>query len=215
MEHVERWLLLPVALGLLVAAACSRSVAGIPTALPDGTGPPPAAAPAAAAPPTAVPPTAAIPGSGTVTGGPSPSAAPVRATTLQPDVLADECLLDATQLGALLGRPARAEQAVVQRPDGTRGASCYVAAVDGPQAPSAAMNVYRVRSGTPAQFVQAAGGRPLVGVGEAATLLETATGPTLQVASPAYLITLVVHGRSPPDDAWRAAARAALARLPG
>jgi hypothetical protein len=130
-------------------------------------------------------------------------------------VLADECLLDTAQLGALLGRPAQAEQSVVQRADGTRSASCYAAAVDGPRAPSAAINVYRVRSGTPAEFVQVAGGRALAGVGEAATLLETAAGPTLQVAGPAYLVTLVVQGRSPPDDAWRDAARAALGRLPG
>ena len=130
-------------------------------------------------------------------------------------MLADECLLDTAQLGALLGRPAQAEQSVVQRADGTRSASCYAAAVDGPRAPSAAINVYRVRSGTPAEFVQVAGGRALAGVGEAATLLETAAGPTLQVAGPAYLVTLVVQGRSPPDDAWRDAARAALGRLPG
>jgi hypothetical protein len=62
--------------------------------------------------------------------------------------------------------------------------------------------------------VRAAGGRPLASTGEAATLLETAAGPTLQVAGPALLVTLVVHGRSPPDDAWRSAARAVLARLP-
>jgi hypothetical protein len=150
-----------------------------------------------------------------VDGGTSTSATPVRALTLQADVLADECLLDAGQVSALLGRPARAEQSVVQRADGTRSAGCYAAAVDGPRAPSAAINVYRVQSGTPAEFVQAAGGRALAGVGEAATLLETGAGPTLQVAGPAHLVTLVVQGRSPPDGAWRAAARAALARLPG
>ena len=78
----------------------------------------------------------------------------------------------------------------------------------------AAINVYRVRAGTPAEAVRAAGGRALPGLGEAATLLETAAGPTLQVASPRFLVTLLVQGRSPPDDAWRVAARAALARLP-
>ncbi len=129
-------------------------------------------------------------------------------------MLADECLLDAAQLGALLGRPVRVEQSVVRRDDGTRSTSCYAGAVEGKPAPLAAINVYRVRSGTPSEFVRAAGGRALGGAGEAATLLETAAGPTLQVAGPAFLVTLVVQGRSPPDEAWRAAARAALARLP-
>jgi hypothetical protein len=129
-------------------------------------------------------------------------------------VLADECLLDAAQLGALLGRPVRAEQSDVRRDDGTLSTSCYAAALDEPRAPLAAINVYRVRSGTPTEFVRAAGGRALSGAGGAATLLETASGPTLQVAGPAFLVTLVVQGRSPPDDAWRTAARAALARLP-
>ncbi len=137
-----------------------------------------------------------------------------RAPTLDADALADECLLDATQLGALLDRPVRAEQAVVRRTDGTRSTSCYVGPADGPREPLAAINVYRVRAGTPAEAVRAAGGRSLPGLGEAATLLQTAAGPTLQVASPRFLVTLLVQGRSPPDDAWRAAARAALARLP-
>ena len=146
----------------------------------------------------------------------SASASPTRARTpaLESDVLADECLLDAAQLGALLGRPVRVEQSVVRRDDGTRSTSCYAGAVEGKPAPLAAINVYRVRSGTPSEFVRAAGGRALGGAGEAATLLETAAGPTLQVAGPAFLVTLVVQGRSPPDEAWRAAARAALARLP-
>ena len=112
------------------------------------------------------------------------------------------------------GRPVRAEQSVVRRSDGTHSSSCYATAVDGPRTPLAAINVYRVRSGAPADVVDAAGGRRLDGAGEAATLLETAVGPTLQVAGPAFLVTLVVQGRSPPDDTWRTAARSALARLP-
>ncbi len=129
-------------------------------------------------------------------------------------MLADECLLDSAQLGALLDRPVRAAQSVVRRADGTRSTSCHAGVVDGPPGPVAAINVYRVRSGTPAEFVRASGGRELAGAGGAATLLETVSGPTLQVAGPALLVTLVVQGRSPPDEAWRAAARAALARLP-
>ena len=191
-----RWML-PAVLGLLVVlSACSRAVAGSPSA-----------APAPTAFPSAFPTASA--------GADTPATtARARAPALDSDVLADECLLDAAQLGALLDRPVRAENAAVRRADGTRSTSCYAGAADGPQEPLAAINVYRVRAGTPAEVVGAAGGRALPGLGEAATLLETAAGPTLQVASPRFLVTLLVQGRSPPDDAWRAAARAALARLP-
>lgn len=185
--------MLPAVLGLLVVmSACSRAVAGAPSAAP---GP------------------SAIPTASTGAGTPAPTAR-ARAPALDTDVLADECLLDTPQLGALLDRPVRAGNAAVRRADGTRSASCYVGATDGPREPLAAINVYRVRAGTPAEAVRAAGGRALPGLGEAATLLETAAGPTLQVASSRFLVTLLVLGRSPPDDAWRAAARAALARLP-
>ena len=133
-------------------------------------------------------------------------------------MLADECLLDARQLAALLGRPVRAPaQSVVRRDDGSRSSSCYVAPAEGDPAPSAAINVYRVRTGTPAQFVSAGapGGRRLTGIGEAAAVLDTVAGPTLQVASARFVVTVAVQGREPGDAAWRAAARAALARLPG
>ncbi len=209
MEHRRRRWLRPTLIGLLmVVSACSRAVPGTPSTAPgSAAGPPRADSPAGS---TAV--GSAVVGSAVV----SASASPTRARTpaVETDVLADECLLDAAQLGALLGRPVRVEQSVVRRDDGTRSTSCYAAAVEGRPAPLAAINVYRVRSGTPSEFVRAAGGRALGGAGEAATLLETAAGPTLQVAGPAFLVTLVVQGRSPPDDAWRAAARAALARLP-
>ena len=144
--------------------------------------------------------------------------APAAPAVLQPDVLADECLLDARQLRALLGRPVRAPaQSVVRRDDGSRSSGCHAGAAKGDPAPSAAINVYRVRTGTPAQFVSAGAtrGRRLTGIGEAAAVFATATGPTLQVASPRFVVTVAVQGRAPDDAAWRAAARAALARLPG
>jgi hypothetical protein len=181
--------------GLVMTAAgtgCTRAVAGTPTA----------------AAPHAFPVTAA-------TGSTPASAAAAGPPVLEPDVLADECLLDAGQLTALLGRPVRApEQSTVRHDDGSRSSSCYVTASDG--TPLAAVNVYRVRPGTPADFVRAAaaGGRALPGAGEAATVLDTAAGPTLQVAGTRFLVTLVVQGPEPGDDAWHAAARAALARLP-
>ena len=177
-----------MALGLLVMPACSRAVPGTPSAVP-GT-------------------------SSAVPGGIAPSTPRARAPALVSDVLADECLLDSAEFRALLGRAVRAEQSVVRRTDGTQSTSCYATAVDDPGTPMAAINVYRVRSGTPAEFVSTARGRPLPDAGEAAVLLETAAGPTLQVAAPAFLVTLVVQGRSPPDESWRAAARSALARLP-
>jgi hypothetical protein len=204
MGHRRRRWLVPALIGLLmVVSACSRAVPGTPSTAPGS---------AAMAPPADSPAGGTAVGSAVV----SASASPTRARTpaLESDVLADECLLDAAQLGALLGRPVRVEQSVVRRDDGTRSTSCYAGAVEGKAVPLAAINVYRVRSGTPSEFVRAAGGRALGGAGEAATLLETAAGPTLQVAGPAFLVTLVVQGRSPPDEAWRAAARAALARLP-
>lgn len=190
---------LPLLLALLAAAAgCTRAVVGVPSAAPPHASPlstTPAAAPAPA---------------------PAP-AAPAGPSRLEPDVLADECLLDAARFAALLGVPVRTPtQSVVRRDDGSRSSGCYVGPAGGDPAPLAAVNVYRVRSGTPAQFVRrgAAGGRALSGAGEAAAVLETVAGPTLQVAGARFVVTVAVQGREPTDAAWRAAARAALARLP-
>jgi hypothetical protein len=82
--------------------------------------------------------------------------------------------------------------------------------------PVAMINVYGVLSGTPADYVRAggtAGRRELPGVGEAAVVIDTQTGPTMQLASPRYLVTILVSGGTPSDEAWRAAAEAALSRL--
>lgn len=199
--------LLPLLTVLLaaLAAGCTRSVAGVPSAAPPPTFPSTAAA-------TPGPASVEAPG-----GSPGATPTPAGPSRLEPDVLPDECLLDATQFAALLGRPVRAPaQSVVRRSDGSRSSSCYVGPARGDPAPLAAINVYRVRTGTPAQFVsaRAPGGRRLVGIGEAAAVLDTVAGPTLQVASPRFVVTVAVLGREPGDAAWRAAARAALARLP-
>ncbi len=216
--------------GLLLAAgaaACSRAVEGRPVAAPPAPGPVPAAGPAETAPGARDPTTGAAPSVERPAAPPSsppsdrptrPPAAPGRPPALEADVLADECLLNSAQLAALLGTPVRApEQTVVRRDDGSRSSGCSVTAKGDP-APLAAINVYRVRTGTAEQFVRAgAGGGRVVGAGRAgraAVVLDTATGPTLQVAGARFLVTVVVHGRAPADDAWRAAARAALARLP-
>ena len=177
-------------LGLLLAATatgCSRAVPGIPTATP----------------PTATSPTA---------GAPAPA---TRAIALVADVLPDECLLDAAQFGALLGRPVRPpQQSVLRRDDGSRSSGCTVGSTDGSRTPVGAINIYRVRSGTAAEFVRGSGGQDLPGAGEAAAVLDTASGPTLQVAREPFLVTVAVSGRRPGDDAWRTAAAGALARLP-
>jgi hypothetical protein len=163
-------------------------------------------------------------GTGQAAPGPAGTSAAGPAAALEPDVLADECLLDPDQLAALLGRGVRPpEQSVVRRDDGSRSTSCYVTpngggngdAAGDADGPLAAINVYRVRTGTPAAFVRAAGGRLLPGTGPVVAVLDTAAGSTLQVAGRRFLVTLAVQGPEPDDRAWRAAARAALARLPG
>jgi hypothetical protein len=45
-------------------------------------------------------------------------------------------------------------------------------------------------------------------------VIGTAAGPTLQLAGERYLVTILVSGRAPSDGEWRAAAGAALSRLP-
>ncbi|MGH3585820.1 MAG: hypothetical protein ACRDQ0_05815 [Pseudonocardia sp.] len=161
---------------------------------------------------------------GTATAAPPPgSTVPATPDTtesgrggLDADVLPDECLLNAAEFGDLVGVPVRPpEQGTVERDDGSSSASCVATAGTDPVA---MINVYAVRGTTPADHVRAGGGagrHELPGVGEAAVVIDTATGPTLQLASTEYLVTILVSGRTPPDDAWRAAAEAALSRLPG
>jgi hypothetical protein len=208
MRCAEGWRLVALLAFLsALAAGCTRVVTGMPSAAS-----PHAVTSSATAAPGSV--TADAPRGTARDPTPAPRPAPV---ALEPDVLADECLLDAGQFAALLGRPVGApEQSVVRRGDGSRSSSCYVGPAEGDPAPLAAINVYRVRTGTPAQFVSkgAAGGRRLTGVGVAAAVLDTVAGPTLQVASQRFVLTIVVQGREPGDAAWRAAGRAALARLP-
>jgi len=145
----------------------------------------------------------------------SAAAAGQRIDGLDADVLADECLLTAVELGELVDRPVRPpEQGTVDRRDGSRSAGCVVIAESGPVA---LVNVYGVRTGTPADYVRAAdagGRRELPGVGAGAAVIGTAAGPTLQLASERHLVTILVSGGVPSDEEWRAAAEAALSRLP-
>lgn len=145
---------------------------------------------------------------------PAPSR-PVPAAPLTADVVPDECLLDRAGFAALLG-VAVAEPAnhVVTRPSGTSTRSCFAAAGGG--SASAAVNIYRVNAGSPAAFLHTAtGARPFAGAGDPAVLVDTVGGPTLQLATPRYLVTIAVAGRSPAPDRWRAAGRAAVTALGG
>jgi hypothetical protein len=194
---VRRGWLGPAAVALVVATAgCTVAVPG------HGAAAPPPGAAVATSPP----------------GGPPVPTEPPRPagprSGLDVDALPDECLLNAAEFGDLVGVVVRPPaQGSVQRDDGSRSSSCV--ATTGTE-PIAMINVYGTRSGTPAEYVRSgpAGRRDLSGVGEAATVIDTATGPTLQLASPRYLVTILVTGRVPSDDAWRTAAAAALSRLP-
>ncbi|ALE84130.1 hypothetical protein [Pseudonocardia sp. HH130629-09] len=140
-------------------------------------------------------------------------AAPTRAAAPAPltsDVVADECLLDRAALTGLLGGPpvAPATNAVVTRTDGTRTRACFALA-DGV---TVSVNVYTTNRGTPAGYVAGARhGSTVTGLpaGTSATVLDTVAGPTLQLATDRYLVTVAVAGRTPSRDQWRTAAVAA------
>ena len=191
-----------LALAALVAAtpACSTTVAG--TGRPAGPDPVAAEAPD--------PPAAPSP-------APSTEPAPER-SALDSDVVDDECLLDALQFTALLDRSVLPpEPGELVRPDGTRVTSCVASSAAAFPTPLAAINVYEPRTGTPAEFVRAApalGRRDLPGAGEAAVLIDTAPGLTMQLAGERYVVTIAVIEGAPSDAAWTAAATAALAALP-
>lgn len=127
------------------------------------------------------------------------------------DVVTDECLLNASEAGLLVGHAVRPpEQSTVARTDGSTSSSCVVVAGADPVA---TINVYRAVSGRAAAYVTASA-HPLTGVGDAAAVLTTDAGPMLQLAAGGYLVTILVAQGTPGDDAWRAAATAAVSRLP-
>lgn len=137
---------------------------------------------------------------------------------LASDVVADECLLDALGFSDLLGVPVLPpEQTDVTRDDGSTSSSCVATSARGFAEPLASINVYEPRDATPAEFVRSApeqGTTTLTGVGDAAALLDTANGVTLQLAGTQFVVTVSVADTAPAEDAWRAAATAALAALP-
>lgn len=131
---------------------------------------------------------------------------------LDADALPNECLLNASEFGRLVGHAVRPPtQDTVPRGDGSSGSSCVVTAG---ASPIAMINVYRPRIGSAGEYVNVAQ-HPLAGLGDAAAVVTTEAGPMLQVAARGYLITILVSDGAPADEAWRTAATAALARLPG
>lgn len=178
-----------------VLAGCTQHIAGTPVAGPG---------PAAAADGSEI--------------GSAPSATLGPRGGLASDVLADECLLDRDRIAALVGRPVlEPTQREVLREDGSVSSSCYADSTDAYPVPVAAVNVYRPRTGTAAQYVATAplgGRRDLPDLGAAAAVFDTATGPTVQVAGEDYLVTIAVLEGAPDEQAWRVAAQVALDALP-
>jgi len=128
-----------------------------------------------------------------------------RSPTLVADVLADECLLDADGFALLLEAPVE--------PPATGGEprACTTAATRGTPRALASVNVYGVRDGSPVDLLRS--GRELVGVGDAARVVETVGGPTLQIAAGEHLVTIAVAEREPDDGRWAEAAARAVAAL--
>ncbi|WP_214404309.1 hypothetical protein [Pseudonocardia lacus] len=128
------------------------------------------------------------------------------------DPVADECVLSAPEAEALIRLPVeRTAMTSIPGPDEVPAPGCVAFQGENQQV---LMNVYEVRSGTPADAVRARDGlRAIDGVGEAAGVVMARTGPTLYVAGNRFLVTIAVAFREPSDDAWRAAGRAALDRV--
>jgi hypothetical protein len=133
--------------------------------------------------------------------------------SLVADPVADECVLNAAEVQALIGAQVdRTAMTSVPGADGRPVRGCVAARGDNQLV---LMNVYRVRGGTPTDAVRSADGadrRFLDGVGQAAAIVPARTGPALQVAGKRFLVTLEAGYLNPTDDAWRAAGRTAIDR---
>lgn len=192
-----------------VGAAPPSSSSGRPTF----TIPPPVPGPPQAEVPPADPPVAAAP---VDPAAPAAPAAPADRPELAADVLADECLLEPSDVQMLIGQavaPPRQEQ-------GERGAQCVFATGAGAVGSGTdvlTIDVYQPREGVPADAVQGdePGRRSLRGLGEAAAVVDNAPGAVLQVAGEEYLVTIAVLTTVPTDAGWRIVGRSALAALPG
>jgi hypothetical protein len=192
---------------LLVAVAAAALVGGCSQVVP-GT----ATTPGQTTPPTLETLAQGVPGA-----PPAPTTPPPGSASdgpLVPDVTADECLLTAGELTALLGVSVQPAQATVAPNESVKVPSCVATTTAGPATPAGVVNVYAIRGSTPAEYVRGRTGRVLSGVGEAAIVVRTGTATVLQAARGPFLVTISALGTPPSDDAWRAAGNAALGRLP-
>jgi hypothetical protein len=131
------------------------------------------------------------------------SARKAERTALVAGVVEDECLLDATGFAQLLGAP------VLPPANSGSPPACGTTTRTAPPI-LAAINVYGVRGADPAALLRT--GRAL-DIGEAAAVVDTAGGPTLQIATGTYLVTIAVADHEPPDEMWITAGRAAVESL--
>jgi hypothetical protein len=200
---------------LLAAGHPGTRADGDPPADPAGTSADPAAA-------GADPPAGSRSGADTASHALAPPAPPVPGQRekdqgpppvgLVPDPVTDECVLTAAEVQALIGQPVdRTAMTSLPSTDGKSVRGCVAFRGENQLV---LMNVYGTRDGTPADAVRNGSGtrRALDGVGEAAAVVDSKVGPTLQVAGKKFLVTIEAGFLTPSDDAWRAAGRAAVDR---
>jgi len=139
---------------------------------------------------------------------------------LVPNVVDDECLLTAVELGTLVGRTAiRAEN--TELAGGGARRSCFYAP-EAADSPVARIDVYASASLPPSELVAkiaANGGRAMAGIGQGAVVVTGQDGTSeLVVASPTLLAVLTVlpggAAAPPSDQSWTAAGTAMAGRLP-
>jgi hypothetical protein len=140
---------------------------------------------------------------------------------LTPNVVTDECLLTATELGALISRgPIRAENTELTG-GGAARRSCFYTP-DNADDPAARIDIYASASVPPPDLlarIVANGGHPLPEVGQGAVVIAGREGVfELVVASPTLLavLTILPGGAAiqPSDQSWTAAGTAMASRLP-
>lgn len=138
---------------------------------------------------------------------------------LTPNVVEDECLLTAAELGILISRsPVRAEN--TEQAGGGARRSCFYT-LDAADEPAARIDVYSSASLPPPELlarIAANGGRPLPD-GQGAVVVTGREGVAeLVVASPILLAVLTIlpggAATQPSDQAWTAAGTAMASRLP-
>ena len=205
---------LVLAVPTCLLAACSLVACSSPPEGPPAASPTPA--PVTSRPSSTVLPTTDVSATSTTAadpGGQLPG-------DLVPNVLDDECLLTADELGALVGRTGMRGDNTELAGGGARRSCFYAPEVA--DDPVARIDVYSSSSLPPPELVAriaANGGRALTGVGQGAVVVTGQDGATeLVVASPSLLAVLTVlpggAAVPPPDQAFAVAGMAIAGRLP-